>query len=30
MEVVMLERFFLKPRTVDRIMGCWLGQNIEL
>ena len=26
----MLERFFLKPRTVDRIMGCWLGQNIEL
>jgi integrase/recombinase XerD len=30
MEVVMLERFFLKPQTVDRIMGCWLGQNIEL
>lgn len=26
----MLERFFLKPQTVDRIMGCWLGQNIEL
>jgi integrase/recombinase XerD len=30
MEVVMLERFFLKPQTVDRIMGCWLGQTIEL
>jgi integrase/recombinase XerD len=30
MEVVMLERFFLKPQTVERIMGCWLGQNIEL
>jgi integrase/recombinase XerD len=30
MEVVMLERFFLKPQTVDRIMGCWLGQSIEL
>jgi len=26
----MLERFFLKPRTIDRIMGCWLGKNIEL
>ena len=26
----MLERFFLKPQTVDRILGCWLGQNIEL
>ena len=26
----MLESFFLKPQTVDRIMGCWLGQNIEL
>jgi integrase/recombinase XerD len=30
MEVVMLERFFLKPQTVDRIKGCWLGENIEL
>jgi len=26
----MLERFFLKPQTVDRIMGCWLGSRIEL
>ena len=26
----MLERFFLEPPTVDRIMGCWLGQNTEL
>ena len=26
----MLERFFLKPQTVDRIMGCWLGPEIEL
>ena len=26
----MLERFFFKPQTVDRITGCWLGQNIEL
>ncbi len=29
MEVVMLERYFLKPQTVDRIMGCWLGESIE-
>ena len=26
----MLQRFFLKPQTVDRIMGCWLGSRIEL
>ena len=25
----MLERFFLKPMTVDRILGCWLGSQIE-
>ena len=25
----MLERYFLMPKTVDRIMGCWLGQSIE-
>ena len=25
----MLERFFLKPQTVDRILGCWLGSRIE-
>src|SRR4051794_41653573 len=30
MEVAMLERFFLKPQTVDRIMACWLGPRIEL
>ena len=29
MEVAMLERFFLKPQTVDRIMGCWLGPRIH-
>jgi integrase/recombinase XerD len=29
MEVVMLERFFLKPLTVDRILRCWLGSRIE-
>ena len=25
----MLERFFLKPQTVDRILRCWLGSRIE-
>lgn len=25
----MLERFFVKPQTVDRIMDCWLGPQIE-
>lgn len=25
----MLERFFFKPQTVDRIMGCWLGTQID-
>lgn len=25
----MLERFFIKPQTVDRIMGCWLGSEID-
>src|ERR1700720_450683 len=30
MEVSMLEPSFLKPQTVDRIMGCWLGPRIEL
>jgi integrase/recombinase XerD len=29
MEVAMLERFFLKPQTVDRILGGWLGPQIE-
>ncbi|WP_225040338.1 hypothetical protein WGT02_33920 (plasmid) [Rhizobium sp. T1470] len=25
----MLERFFVKPQTIDRIMDCWLGPQIE-
>lgn len=25
----MLEHFFVKPQTVDRIMGCWLGAQID-
>lgn len=25
----MLERFFVKPQTVDRIMDCWLGPQID-
>ncbi|MFC3320436.1 tyrosine-type recombinase/integrase [Mesorhizobium cantuariense] len=25
----MLERLFVKPQTVDRIMDCWLGPQIE-
>ena len=25
----MLERFFVMPKTVDRIMGCWLGPQID-
>lgn len=25
----MLERFFVKPQTVDGIMGCWLGSQID-
>lgn len=25
----MLERFFVKPQTVDQIMDCWLGLRIE-
>jgi site-specific recombinase XerD len=29
MEVVMLERYFLKPQTVDRIRSNWLGSAIE-
>jgi integrase/recombinase XerD len=29
MEVAMLERFFLKPQTIDGILGCWLGSRIE-
>jgi site-specific recombinase XerD len=29
MEVAMLERYFLKPQTVDGILGCWLGSRIK-
>jgi integrase/recombinase XerD len=29
MEVAMLERFFVMPKTVDRIMACWLGPQID-
>jgi hypothetical protein len=25
----MLERYFLKPESVDRIRACWLGEAIE-
>ena len=25
----MLEHYFLKPDTVDRIRNCWLGKPIE-
>jgi len=25
----MLERYFLKPESVDRIRACWLGESIE-
>ncbi|MBV2150712.1 site-specific integrase [Sphingobium sp. AS12] len=25
----MLERIFVMPKTVDRIMGCWLGPQID-
>jgi integrase/recombinase XerD len=29
MEVVMLEKYFLRPSTVDRIRGLWLAPQIE-
>jgi site-specific recombinase XerD len=28
-EVAMLEEYFVKPDTVDRIRSCWIGQQIE-
>src|ERR1700730_12578668 len=28
-EVVMLERYFVKPVTVDRIRASWIGERIE-
>jgi integrase/recombinase XerD len=29
MEVVMLEQYYVKPRTVDRIRGSWIGEAVE-
>jgi integrase/recombinase XerD len=29
MEVVMLEHYFIKPATIDRIRANWLGPHIE-
>ena len=29
MEIVMLERYFIKPATIDRIRANWLGSQIE-
>src|ERR1700741_1935394 len=29
MEVVMLERYFVKPATIDRIRALWLAPQIE-
>jgi site-specific recombinase XerD len=29
MEVVMLEKYFVKPSTIDRIRACWLAPQIE-
>jgi integrase/recombinase XerD len=29
MEVVMLERYFIRPQTIDRIRASWLGPGIE-
>jgi hypothetical protein len=29
MESVMLERYFVKPSTIDKIRGSWLGSQIE-
>jgi len=29
MEVVMLERYFLRPQTIDRIRASWVGPGIE-
>lgn len=28
-EVVMLERYFVQPKTVDRILASWIGKLIE-
>jgi site-specific recombinase XerD len=29
MEVVMLEQYYVRPRTVDRIRGSWIGEAVE-
>jgi hypothetical protein len=29
MESVMLEHYFVKPSTIDKIRGSWLGSQIE-
>jgi integrase/recombinase XerD len=29
MESVMLEHYYVKPSTIDRIRGSWLGSQIE-
>jgi integrase/recombinase XerD len=29
MEVVMLEHYYRKPQTLDRLSGCWIGAAIE-
>jgi hypothetical protein len=29
MENVMLEHYFVKPSTIDKIRGSWLGSQIE-
>ena len=29
MEVVMLDQYFVKPSTIDRIRACWLAPQIE-
>jgi integrase/recombinase XerD len=29
MEVIMLERYYLKPTTLDRIRACWMADAIE-
>lgn len=25
----MLEKYFVKPQTVDRVRACWIGAEIE-
>src|SRR5437867_13074349 len=28
-EIVVLQRYFIKPTTIDRIRACWIGDAIE-